>query len=74
VAATAAAAATELRSTVAPLTEAIADLRRVQYEQQGQRVGVTEQQTNSQITTGTVVAIAGLILLFVSVIAAVSDF
>lgn len=48
VAAAATASATALATALAPLTEAIADLRRVQYEQQGQRIGTAETRTDSR--------------------------
>lgn len=74
VAAAATAAATSLAAALVPLQEAIADLRRAQYEQQGQKAQVTETRSkgaNNGLWIG--IAIAGVfgLLSFVTTVAAI---
>lgn len=69
VAAAAAAAATSLAAALVPIQEAIADLRRAQYEQQGSKSQVQEHRSNSGSimayifgAVASIVAIGSLIL------------
>jgi hypothetical protein len=57
--------AATMATAVDPLAAAIADLRRIQYEQQGQKVAATEQHSTNQWTVGTVI---GILALLVSII------
>jgi cobalamin biosynthesis Mg chelatase CobN len=65
VAAAATAAATNLASALEPIQSSINDLRKAQYEQQGQRVAQTESKDTSQWT---VVLIVGAIFSVVQIV------
>jgi hypothetical protein len=62
------AATTELKATVEPLIQAVADLRRVQYEQQGGKAQVGEARLNM----GQILGIAGLLVAIMAIVVAVT--
>lgn len=66
--ATAKAAASALATSLQPMTDAIADLRRVQYEAQGQKTQVVEARSASSLTTQVLAAGVGLLLLVVAIV------
>jgi len=59
---------TALASSIAPLQEAINDLRRTQYEQQGQKQQKTEGREVNQWAIGIMLAGAGLVMVIVQVV------
>ncbi len=69
--ATRAQTATALEQALQPIKTDVADLRRVQYEQQGQRAGVVETRTGTQVTFGQIVAALAVVFAFLSIAAGV---
>jgi cobalamin biosynthesis Mg chelatase CobN len=70
VAAAATAAATSLAAALEPVQKDIADLRRAQYEAQGQKAQVVETRAGSNTVVGVVGAVIAAILLALGVYAA----
>jgi len=68
VAAAAAAAATALGAALDPIQKDIADLRRAQYEAQGQKAQVVETRASAGSVYGLIGAVGGLILLAIAVV------
>jgi hypothetical protein len=62
VAATASAGTIALNAALDPIQKAIDDLRRAQYEAQGQKTQVVESRTNIGQVWGAVVAVAGIVV------------
>ncbi len=62
VAAAASAAATSLAAALEPVQKDIADLRRAQYEAQGQKTQTVENRSSNQLVVGAVAAIGGLLV------------
>ena len=70
VASTATAAATSLAAALVPLTEAIADLRRAQYEQAGSKAQVVDSRAGSSVAIAAIGAIIAAVILALGVYAA----
>ncbi len=70
VAAAASAAATSLAAALEPVQKDIADLRRAQYEAQGQKTQVVEQRGASSALIAAIVGVSGLFLTIVGVVIA----
>lgn len=72
VAAAATASTVALGAALDPIQKDIADLRRAQYEAQGQRGQVADNRTDQRGNAGLVIAAAAAVIAFVSVVTAVA--